>query len=135
MGSVMWVLGLGEDQYGLSPLSHRPASPSENAEPFSTPLPSKDMNFSQVEEQIHFRVRALLYDLQCETRGGFEEDVVSGHSNPSLCREGAFTMWVALRKSLGDSWNQKFGETVLHSVKSGGNACLNFLSSTASIYS
>lgn len=73
VGSVMRVLGLGEDQYGLSPLSHHPASPSENAEPFSTPLPSKDMNFPQVEEQIHFRVRALLYDLQCETGGGVEE--------------------------------------------------------------
>lgn len=33
VGSLMWVLGLGEEQYGLSPLNHRPASPSENSEP------------------------------------------------------------------------------------------------------
>lgn len=75
------------------------------------------MNFPQVEEQIHFRVRALLYDLQCETRGGAEADVVMGCSNPNLCREGALTMWVALQKSLGDSWDQKFGETALGRVR------------------
>lgn len=43
---------------------------------------------------------------------GLQEEATIGYSNPILCLEDMFIMWVTLQNSLNDFWNQRSEETV-----------------------